>query len=167
MCHDCAEGGGHKGGDCERNHKGVSYSRIVGRRNEEMTMSRNCFTATERLLLRLRVHLQNLMQVRTLCLFLGNGHEDPPCLPLAGLLDDLYVFSPSSCSWTMLSPYGSVPPVLYKVGFTATPNGMLYLFGGADGKSRRGASTGGVVRSPLRTNTANKSRARLRVRLKC
>ena len=71
MCHDCAEGGGHKGGDCERNHKGVSYSRIVGRRNEEMTMSRNCFTATERLLLRLRVHLQNLMQVRTLCLFLG------------------------------------------------------------------------------------------------
>jgi hypothetical protein len=35
-------------------------------------------------------------------------------------------------TWTALSPSGSRPPGNAEMGFAATPDGMLYLFGGVD-----------------------------------
>ena len=45
----------------------------------------------------------------------------------------MYRFSPAANSWTALSPSGSDPFRRYGMGFAATPDGMLYVFGGSDG----------------------------------
>ena len=54
--------------------------------------------------------------------------------PAAGFrLNDLYRFSAAANTWTALSPTGSGPSPRYLMGFAATPDGILYVFGGADG----------------------------------
>jgi N-acetylneuraminic acid mutarotase len=50
---------------------------------------------------------------------------------VAGLFNDLYRFSPTSNAWTALS-VASPPSARYDMGFVATPDGMLYVFGGWD-----------------------------------
>jgi N-acetylneuraminic acid mutarotase len=47
-----------------------------------------------------------------------------------GNLNDVYRFSPAANNWTALSPSGSGPSPRYMMGFAATPDGMLYVFGG-------------------------------------
>jgi hypothetical protein len=42
----------------------------------------------------------------------------------------VYRFSAAANAWTALSPSGSGPSPRFAVGFTATPDGMLYVFGG-------------------------------------
>jgi hypothetical protein len=42
----------------------------------------------------------------------------------------VYRFSPAANTWTALSPSGSGPSPRYGMGFAATPDGMLYVFGG-------------------------------------
>jgi N-acetylneuraminic acid mutarotase len=54
-------------------------------------------------------------------------HPSPTAAPY---LNDLYRFSAENNTWTALSPTGSGPTPRYGMGFTATPNGMLYVFGG-------------------------------------
>jgi hypothetical protein len=44
--------------------------------------------------------------------------------------NDLYCFSPAANTWTALSPSGSAPAPRSHLGFAATPDGMLYVFGG-------------------------------------
>jgi hypothetical protein len=51
------------------------------------------------------------------------------CIP-AGFHNDVYRFSPAANTWTALSPSGSGPSPRGSMGFAATPNGMLYVFGG-------------------------------------
>ena len=58
-----------------------------------------------------------------------------PSPPAAAYLNDVYRFSPAANTWTALSPSGSAPSPRYGMGFAATPDGMLYVFGGnATGK---------------------------------
>jgi hypothetical protein len=62
-----------------------------------------------------------------------------PSPPAAGYLNDLYRFSPAANNWTLLSPSGSGPSPRSSMGFAATPDGMLYVFGGSyDGIEGRG-----------------------------
>jgi hypothetical protein len=44
--------------------------------------------------------------------------------------NDVYFFSAPANNWTALSPSGSSPSPRYGMGFAATPDGMLYVFGG-------------------------------------
>jgi hypothetical protein len=44
--------------------------------------------------------------------------------------NDLYRFSPSASKWAELSPIGPAPAPRQYMGFAATPDGMLYVFGG-------------------------------------
>jgi hypothetical protein len=44
----------------------------------------------------------------------------------------MYRFSAAASTWTALSPSGSGPSARRSMGFAATPDGMLYVFGGAD-----------------------------------
>ena len=55
-----------------------------------------------------------------------------------GLLKDVYRFSAAANTWTALSPSGSSPSPRYNMGFAATPDGMLYVFGGSDGNGKVG-----------------------------
>jgi hypothetical protein len=48
-----------------------------------------------------------------------------------GPLNDVYRFSAAANTWTALSPSGSGPSPRYGMGFAATPDGMVYVFGGA------------------------------------
>jgi hypothetical protein len=48
------------------------------------------------------------------------------------LLSDVYRFSPAANTWTALSPSGTGPSRRYAIGFSATPDGMLYVYGGYD-----------------------------------
>jgi hypothetical protein len=56
------------------------------------------------------------------------------CKPLSLLaaenLNDLYRFDPAALKWTKLSPAGPAPAPRFAMGFAATPDGMLYVFGG-------------------------------------
>jgi hypothetical protein len=54
-----------------------------------------------------------------------------PLPPAAGPSNDLYRFSPAANNWTKLSISGSGPSLRGSMGFAATPDGMLYVFGGA------------------------------------
>ena len=47
--------------------------------------------------------------------------------------NDLYSFSPNTSVWSALSPSGPLPAPRFGMGFAATPSGMLYMFGGANG----------------------------------
>jgi hypothetical protein len=51
----------------------------------------------------------------------------------AGNLNDVYRFSAAANTWTALSTSGSAPSPRAYMGFAATPDGMLYVFGGWDG----------------------------------
>jgi hypothetical protein len=48
----------------------------------------------------------------------------------AGNLNDLFVLNPDTLTQTFISLSGSIPPPRYGMGFAATPDGMLYVFGG-------------------------------------
>ncbi len=54
------------------------------------------------------------------------------CLPAAGpsYFNDLYHLDPATATWTKLNPSGSPPAERHMMGFTATPDGALYVFGG-------------------------------------
>ena len=45
-------------------------------------------------------------------------------------LNDLNSFSPATNAWTALAPSGPIPVQRSSMGFAATPDGKLYLFGG-------------------------------------
>jgi hypothetical protein len=49
----------------------------------------------------------------------------------------MYRFSTAANTWTALSPSGSSPSPHHAMGFAATPDGMLYIFGGWDGGNKR------------------------------
>ena len=49
-----------------------------------------------------------------------------------GYLNDLYQFDPVDTTWRKLAVTGSVPTRRHMHGLTATPDGMLYVFGGFD-----------------------------------
>jgi hypothetical protein len=52
-----------------------------------------------------------------------------PDFLFSGHLNDIYRFSPTTNAWTLLS--ATNPPVAsWHMGFTATPDGSLYVFGG-------------------------------------
>jgi hypothetical protein len=55
-----------------------------------------------------------------------------------GYLNDVYRFSAAANTWTALSPSGSGPSPRISMGFAATPDGMLYVFGGTN----RGGNVG-------------------------
>jgi N-acetylneuraminic acid mutarotase len=59
-------------------------------------------------------------------------------LPAAGPRNDVYRFSPGDNAWTALSPSDSAPSQRNAMGFAATPDGMLYVFGGLDDGVRGG-----------------------------
>jgi hypothetical protein len=44
--------------------------------------------------------------------------------------NDLYRFNPGTSTWAHLVTIGDVPSSRVRMGFTATPDGMIYLFGG-------------------------------------
>ncbi len=44
--------------------------------------------------------------------------------------NDLYRFDPATVTWTALSPTGIPPSRRHMMGFAATPDGKLYVFGG-------------------------------------
>lgn len=48
----------------------------------------------------------------------------------ADYFNDLWRFNITNGTWTALSPSGPTPDPRCWMGFTATPDGMLYLFGG-------------------------------------
>jgi hypothetical protein len=54
-----------------------------------------------------------------------------PSPPAAGLHNDLHRFNPAANACTALSPTGSGPSRRWAMGFAATPDGMLYVFGGS------------------------------------
>ena len=60
----------------------------------------------------------------------------PPCIFVllslfeGGRANDLYRFSPAAVTWTALSPSGSKPSPRSGLGMAATPDGMVYVFGG-------------------------------------
>ena len=47
-----------------------------------------------------------------------------------GPANDLYSFSPATVSWTALAPSGVAPLARSAMGFAATPDGLIYLWGG-------------------------------------
>jgi hypothetical protein len=55
--------------------------------------------------------------------------------------NDFYRYSAAANTWTALSPSGSAPSGRFGLSCTATPDGMLYLFGGYGGSGTEG---GGV-----------------------
>jgi hypothetical protein len=50
--------------------------------------------------------------------------------PLPAASNNIYSFNQQSTSWEVISPSGSAPSSRYGMGFTATPDGILYVFGG-------------------------------------
>jgi hypothetical protein len=44
----------------------------------------------------------------------------------------LYHFDFTGSAWSVIAPKGAVPPGRVKMGFAATPAGVLYVFGGMD-----------------------------------
>jgi N-acetylneuraminic acid mutarotase len=62
----------------------------------------------------------------------------------AGLYNDLYRFSAAANTWTALLPSGSGPSPRNGMGFAATSDGMLYVFGGADSGEREGEGGGSI-----------------------
>jgi N-acetylneuraminic acid mutarotase len=53
-------------------------------------------------------------------------------LPAGQRLDDLHSFSPTDNKWSDLTTStGTRPSTRHQMGFTAAPDGKLYLFGGS------------------------------------
>ena len=60
----------------------------------------------------------------------------------------MYRFSASANTWTALYPSGSGPSRRRFMGFAATPDGMLYVFGGYNyAGNERGEGGGGSAAS--------------------
>jgi hypothetical protein len=55
----------------------------------------------------------------------------------------MYRLSTAANTWTALSPSGSSPSPRHSMGFAATPDGMLYVIGGAgyEGNEREGGGS--------------------------
>jgi hypothetical protein len=66
-----------------------------------------------------------------------------PAPPAAGYLSDVYLFSAAANTWTALSLSGSGPSSRVGMGFEATPDGMLYVFGGTGGSGGNRTGIGG------------------------
>jgi hypothetical protein len=66
----------------------------------------------------------------------------------AGSRSDLYRLSATSNAWTALFPSGSGPSERRGMGFAATPDGMLYVFGGLsrDGGGNEGKGARQLIR---------------------
>jgi hypothetical protein len=79
--------------------------------------------------------------------------------PATGRLNDLYRYSAADNAWTALSLSGSRPSPRSDMGFAATPDGMLYVFGGwsggPDGNEGKwgGAGISAVGMGPVAWNT--------------
>jgi hypothetical protein len=56
----------------------------------------------------------------------------------AGFFEEVYRFSASESTWTALSPTGSGPSPRADMNIVATPDGMLYVFGGWAGGNEGG-----------------------------
>jgi N-acetylneuraminic acid mutarotase len=71
-------------------------------------------------------------------------HPSPSFVTLlhvaSAFFNDLYRFSPTSNTWTALIA-ASPPTARFSMGFAATPDGMLYVFGGK-GSGERGEGQG-------------------------
>jgi hypothetical protein len=69
-------------------------------------------------------------------------HPRPSLLVAGNYLNDLYRFSLTSNTWTnRTATRANTPSSRTGMGFAATPNGMLYVFGGRDrrlGEPERG-----------------------------
>jgi N-acetylneuraminic acid mutarotase len=50
------------------------------------------------------------------------------CLPAHH--NDIYRYNCGTSTWTRIATNGDVPIQRVRMGFTATPNGTIYLFGG-------------------------------------
>ena len=59
--------------------------------------------------------------------------EFDPVPALPGYCNDLFSFDPQARRWTQLNPVGNIPPPVHGMGFLASSNGLLYLFGGEGG----------------------------------
>ena len=68
-----------------------------------------------------------------------------------GLLNDLYSYNSTTVMWTALGPNGTAPSQRTSMGFAATPDGTIYVFGGSDGgkKLSRGRFEGNRAGSKL------------------
>jgi hypothetical protein len=64
----------------------------------------------------------------------------------ADFVNDLYRYSPSGNKWTKLYPSGVAPSPRELMGFAATPDGTLYVFGGL---GSRPYGAGDAPRPPL------------------
>ncbi len=64
-------------------------------------------------------------------------------------LNDLYKFIPSNETWSTLHPSGLIPIGRTLGGFTSTPDGMLYLYGGYNALSGPGQCCSESTSSPL------------------
>ena len=53
----------------------------------------------------------------------------------AAVFNDLYSYDSPKSTWTAISSSGSAPSSRRGMGFAATANGMLYVFGGDDDDS--------------------------------
>ncbi len=51
-------------------------------------------------------------------------------MPPGTYFNDLYSFSPAAGTWARRYPSGSAPSPQHMHGFAATPDGLLYVFGG-------------------------------------
>jgi hypothetical protein len=68
-----------------------------------------------------------------------------PSPSAAGFWTDVWCFNVAANNWTLLSPSGTGPSPRNFNGFTATPDGMLYVFGGSyDGNEREGRGAAAV-----------------------
>ena len=54
------------------------------------------------------------------------------CPLLTGLSDGIQRYDPTSNRWTLLAANGTSPGARNNVGFTSTPNGTIYLYGGSN-----------------------------------
>ena len=68
-----------------------------------------------------------------------------PSPPAPGIFNDVYRFSAAANTWTALSPSGSGPSPRYHMGFAATPDGMLYVFGGRNYSGTEGGKGAGAA----------------------
>ena len=88
---------------------------------------------------------------RDLSLFPLFSHSSPLALSSGSIyLNDLYLFSPTSNKWTTLSaPFP--PSARGSLGFVATPDGMIYVFGGfgpVPYETYSGERRKGIVKNP-------------------
>ncbi len=54
-------------------------------------------------------------------------------LSLAEFQNNIFTFDQSINSWTQLAAVGTLPSGRERMGFTSTPDGLIYMFGGYSG----------------------------------